>query len=100
MTQTAHNYLKSMLLNPWSPTKAPSSSGTCVDTEGWKDENGNGCEFYQGSDYPGCPLFGNDDLFLGTMGPASENCCYCKDPTVSQIILLHAMIMSLVLVKC
>ncbi|KAL7425957.1 hypothetical protein ACHAXM_000241, partial [Skeletonema potamos] len=52
---------------------------TCVDTEGWKDENGNGCEVYKGSDYPGCPFFGNDDV--GTMDPASDNCCYCKDPT-------------------
>ena len=73
---------------------APSSSGTCVDTEGWEDKYGEGCEWYQESDAPGCPFFGND--LVGTMGPASENCCYCKDPTVtvSQIILLHVMTMS------
>jgi hypothetical protein len=75
---------------------APLSSGTCFDTEEWVNIDGFGCEDYEEGDYPGCPYYGND--LVGTMGPASENCCYCKDPTVSQIILLHTMTMSLVLV--
>ena len=79
---------------------APSSSGTCVDTEGWEDIVGDGCEFYQEIDTPGCPFSGNAVDYVGDMGPASENCCYCKDPTVSQIILLHSMIMILIMVKC
>jgi hypothetical protein len=32
-------------------------------------------------DDPGCPVHGNR---TGEMGPASDNCCYCKDPSVSQ----------------
>jgi len=66
-----------------SPTKAPSSSGTCVDKEGWEDKYGDGCEWYQENDTPECSIYGNDVDYLVTMGPASDNCCYCKDPTVS-----------------
>ncbi|KAL7425653.1 hypothetical protein ACHAXM_000107, partial [Skeletonema potamos] len=62
-----------------SPTTPPSSSGTCVDTEGWEAEFGCGCEHFQEIDYPGCPELGKDGDW--PMGPASENCCYCKDPT-------------------
>ncbi len=61
-----------MFLNPKSPTKAPSSSGTCVDTTGWEDIYGQGCEWYQENDEPGCHN-------VGEMGPAAENCCYCKE---------------------
>jgi hypothetical protein len=84
VTCTTNHYLKSMLSNPWLPIKAPSSSGTCVDTAGWVDIHGNGCEVYR-SDDPGsgCPEEGSD--YVGDMGPAAKNCCYCKDPTVSQI---------------
>ncbi len=32
---------------------------------------------------PGCP---DTDNKAGDMGPASANCCYCKNPTVSVIL--------------
>jgi len=70
---------------------APSSSETCVDTLEWRDDNGNGCKEYQEILDPGCPLpIGS--IFTGDMGLAAaaavENCCYCKDPTVSLIHFL------------
>ena len=54
-----------------------------MDTKGWTNLYGEGCEKYQKIDDPGCPNEGNS--FTGDMGPASENCCYCKNPTVRQI---------------
>jgi len=69
-----------VIFNFKSPTVAPSSSVTCIDTLGWEDKWGNGCEYYREVQDPEC-LFGN--YHTGEMGPASDNCCYCKDPTVS-----------------
>jgi len=41
---------------------------------------------YQRFDDPGCPRLGKyGEEYAGDMGPAAENCCYCKNPTVSQI---------------
>eukprot|EP00984_Skeletonema_dohrnii_P033037 scaffold28410_cov172-Skeletonema_dohrnii-CCMP3373.AAC.1 len=90
--QTAHNssiaegtanqnccYCQIDVTNDVSPTVAPSSFEMCADTPGWRDTDGDGCEWYQEFDDPGCPLEGNN--YAGEMGSAAENCCYCKDPT-------------------
>ena len=45
-----------------------------------------GCEWYEEQDLPGCLEYGEDDV--GAMGPASEHCCYCKDPTVSHLCII------------
>lgn len=50
----------------------------CLDTPGWVDINGDGCEGYEETDLPGCPKYGNYPLWIGNMGSASENCCYCR----------------------
>ena len=55
------------------------SSATCVDTPGWKNIDGFGCESYS-STIVSCLEYG--DIY-GNMGPASEHCCYCNDHTVS-----------------
>ena len=80
-------HLKSMSSNVQSPTVAPSSSEMCADTPGWRDTDGDGCEWYQEFDDPGCPLEGNN--YAGEMGSAAKNCCYCKDPPVS---LIHGFV--------
>ena len=49
---------------------------SCTDsTPNWVDTFGDGCDWYMAHDTPGCPDHGNS--FVGSMGPASENCCYC-----------------------
>eukprot|EP00984_Skeletonema_dohrnii_P033039 scaffold28411_cov83-Skeletonema_dohrnii-CCMP3373.AAC.1 len=72
-------YCQIDVTNNVSPTVAPSSSETCVDTPGWRDTDGDGCETYLEIDDPGCPFYGTN--YAGEMGSAAENCCYCKDPT-------------------
>eukprot|EP00956_Cyclotella_meneghiniana_P002690 scaffold3165_cov62-Cyclotella_meneghiniana.AAC.12 len=79
-----------------SPTisGAPSKSSSaptriCYDTYNWTDAAGDGCDFYEKYDDPGCPDTGS---FGGTMGAANDNCCYCgggsenPHPTVSPTI--------------
>lgn len=44
-------------------------------TLNWVDVAGDGCDWYEENDLPGCNRHGN--LYAGSMGPASENCCYC-----------------------
>ena len=55
------------------------------------DRLGRGCEWYEEQDLPVCPDYGFDEYRVGEMGPASDHCCYCKDPTVSHscIIVLN-----------
>jgi hypothetical protein len=43
-------------------------------TPNWVDSFGDGCDWYEKNDYPGCPIYGHES---GYMGSASENCCYC-----------------------
>eukprot|EP00985_Skeletonema_marinoi_P021635 scaffold13377_cov117-Skeletonema_marinoi.AAC.6 len=66
-------------VSPAAVASSSSETETCEDTEGWRDDNGNGCKVYQDSDVPGCPMYGTN--FTGDKGSAAENCCYCKDPT-------------------
>jgi hypothetical protein len=46
-------------------------------TPDWVDREGYGCDSYEETDLPGCPKYGNDPVWIGDMGSASENCCYC-----------------------
>jgi hypothetical protein len=59
------------------PTAKPTTSPTtseCLDTPNWVDKDGDGCDWYEENDYPGCPSYGNTG---GNMGIANENCCHC-----------------------
>jgi hypothetical protein len=57
---------------------SPSSSRFCTgNTPDWVDRLGSGCGLYEEIDLPGCPFFGNNPVWIGDMGSASENCCYC-----------------------
>ena len=67
----------------YSPTLKPTSSCT-GSTPGWVDSSGDGCEWYESVDKPGCPHYG--DNYEGEMGVANDNCCYCEGtgaPTVA-----------------
>ena len=74
--------------NSFNPSAAPSISSSptqsCIDTPGWEDEYGFRCDDYENQLDPGCPDLDDDEGDIG-MGPASKNCCYCKDPSVSLI---------------
>ena len=50
-------------------------SSTCMDTPGWKDIFGEGCDYYEEYFDPGCP---NADSWAGEMGPATTHCCFCQ----------------------
>jgi hypothetical protein len=54
----------------------------CMDTVGWVDAFGDGCDWYETNDSLGCPFFGH---LWGSMGEADDNCCYCSDNNVSVI---------------
>mmetsp|Transcript_11224 Transcript_11224/g.16880 ORF Transcript_11224/g.16880 Transcript_11224/m.16880 type:complete len:613 (+) Transcript_11224:168-2006(+) len=53
-------------------------ASACLDTPNWEDVDGLGCGWYEEYYDPGCPF---TDSYAGDMGPASKNCCYCKDPS-------------------
>ncbi len=53
-------------------------SSTCMDTLGWKDIFGEGCDYYEEYFDPGCP---NADSWAGEMGPATTHCCFCQHET-------------------
>jgi len=67
----------------YSPTKSPSPTtsskpSSCTgNTANWVDSEGDGCNWYELNDSPGCEASGN--IYTGVMGPATENCCYCFD---------------------
>ena len=59
----------------------------CFNTPNWGDEAGDGCDWYENNDVPGCPNEGYN--YPGSMGVANDNCCYCKltlQPTMSPTI--------------
>ena len=61
-----------------SPSDAPmmgSPSSGCNDTLNWFDIYGDGCEWYELNDGPGCPDHGYYD---GGMGLPVDNCCHCQ----------------------
>jgi hypothetical protein len=68
----------------WLPTQPPRT--TCIDTPGWIDSEGDGCDWYELADVPSCPTYG--DLYEGSMGVANDNCCYWfgDTPSTSQCV--------------
>ena len=62
-----------------SPTPAPTVFDDCNDSPaGWIDSYGDGCEWYEQYEQPGCPYWGHvTDPTNGV--PATEACCHCKD---------------------
>ena len=60
-----------------SPSLTPTNSPPCYDYIGWLDIAGNGCEYYEIYDAPGCPYEGtyyaNDENVTASMA-----CCYCN----------------------
>ncbi len=61
----------------------PKPTSPCTgNTPGWVDIVGDGCEWYEASDHPGCPIYGNE--YEGSMGVANDNCCYCAGTDVSE----------------
>jgi secreted trypsin-like serine protease len=60
-----------------SPTASPTFSPTvCTgNTENWVDFFGDGCNWYEQNDLPGCEATGA--AFVGEMGAAIDHCCYC-----------------------
>jgi hypothetical protein len=55
------------------------------DTVGWVNSYGDGCNWYEVNDLPGCPNFGpNWDGGMG-VAVADPNCCYCTGTGVSVI---------------
>ena len=65
----------------YSPTKSPSPTASsrpsvCMgNTENWVDVDGDGCDWYEQNDLPGCEA--TSALYEGEMGSAIDNCCYC-----------------------
>ncbi|KAL7425479.1 hypothetical protein ACHAXM_000033, partial [Skeletonema potamos] len=51
------------------------TSSTCTDTPNLEDSDGDGCDWYEKHDEPGCPEYG--DEYEG----ASVHCCYCSNPS-------------------
>ena len=69
----------------WLPTQPPTT--TCIDTPGWIDSEGDGCDWYELADVPSCPTYG--DMYEGSMGVANDNCCHCRgngDQTVEVVV--------------
>ena len=64
---------------------AGSSSSTGIpcanDTVGWVDVAGDGCDWYEVNDLPGCPHHGNSHD--GGSGVANDHCCFCAGTGVS-----------------
>lgn len=56
---------------------------TCSDTPNWQNIDGFGCDWYEENNDPACLNIGMG----GSMGPATENCCFCGGGirTVSQM---------------
>ena len=67
---------------PAVPTAKPTSP--CEgNTPDWEDVDGDGCDWYEMMDLPGCPRHGN--LYRGARGVADDNCCYCAGTGVRSV---------------
>jgi len=63
-------------IDQWSgPTPAPAPTVPCEDYPNWEDSYGDGCDWYEANDSPGCPNYGND--YDAGQGVAQDACCYC-----------------------
>ena len=62
-----------------------SPTTSCTDIEGWYNEAGFDCSWYEAVDLPGCPQYGTQTAHGKSLvkGTASDNCCYCMDAVVS-----------------
>jgi len=56
-------------------TTSAASSVCTGNAAGWVDSAGDGCDWYEANDLPGCPYHGHS--FDGGMGVADDNCCFC-----------------------
>ena len=81
--------------SPLPTTKHPTPANGCSDAPDWVDAAGNGCEFYEQNDDPGCPHFGNSNE--GSMGVADDNCCWCWGTTA--VSDLYALVLLLLYAK-
>eukprot|EP00814_Leptocylindrus_danicus_P010350 CAMPEP_0116032272 /NCGR_PEP_ID=MMETSP0321-20121206/18066_1 /TAXON_ID=163516 /ORGANISM="Leptocylindrus danicus var. danicus, Strain B650" /LENGTH=429 /DNA_ID=CAMNT_0003507667 /DNA_START=46 /DNA_END=1335 /DNA_ORIENTATION=+ len=66
-------------IDEWSESSSP-SSGSCVDTPGFIDKYGDGCEWYEKND-PECQQWGNA-CCAGEFGSPNVECCYCGGGTI------------------
>jgi len=55
-------------------------SASCQDTPGFYDTYGDGCEWYNDDNDPGCQIWG-DICCAGGFGSPNEECCYCGGGT-------------------
>ena len=67
-----------------APTTSAAPSMCIGNTIDWVDIDGDGCNWYEANDLPGCPYWG--DWYVGDMGVANDNCCYCAGTGVSIIV--------------
>ena len=58
-----------------SKSSKQGSNDECTDTPDWVDLAERNCTWYEANDGPGCPQNG---YFPSNVGPAVDNCCYCK----------------------
>lgn len=67
-------------------------------TPGWTDIEGDGCEWYETFELPGCPLYGDFTEVNTTSGEplstvANDNCCHCFGTAVSIVYcIMNALI--------
>ena len=69
-------------------TLTPAPTVCTGSTPNFKDSVGDGCEWYEMFDAPGCPFAGH--LFEGVIGVANDHCCYCmmsSSPTPSPPVI-------------
>jgi len=65
--------------NPTPTPPSPTPPGTCVDTPGFVDNFGDGCEWYEAN---GCEVWG-DTCCAGGFGTPNEECCVCGGGTTT-----------------
>ena len=82
--------IENLLFGTSMPTPYPTTSSPTVtqapsicmgSTPGWEDKDGDGCDWYEENNVPGCPNYGS--YYGGEMGVADDNCCYCFGTGVS-----------------
>ena len=79
-TSTSTSISASQSSSSSSPT-SPTPKSCTGNTPNWQDSYGDGCEWYEVNDTPGCPQHTQD--YDGGMGVANDNCCYCEGTGVS-----------------
>lgn len=75
------------------PTYIPSAAPVCIDnTTGWVDDSGNGCDWYEETELPGCPVYRKK--YGVKAGGALDHCCICKRTTdVSEVVCFVDVLM-------